>query len=172
LNGLDWKSRWQAVLKQAQVKHVQGRPGRGIERSTLSIEHSAGARSLDAMTNLEKWDLIREIAADVHRAAIIACGHRRIGHLAEILQSAAALCERGEAKADNGRMLNDLMEAFIRLCDTLPVHDVARADACARAAEKRQVAASFLRPGPGLWVPNEFSLKAAAVLDSDDTRRR
>ena len=153
-------------------QHVHGRLGRGIERSALPIEHSIGARSVDALTNLEKWELIREIAADVHRAASIAGAHRRIGHLAELLQSVAARCENDEARADNGRTVSDLMEAFIRVCDTLPVYDPLDAAACARATEKRQVAASFLRPGPGLWVPNEFSLRAAAVLGPEERRRR
>jgi hypothetical protein len=55
------------------------------------------------------------------------------------------------------------MEAFLFVCDTLPVFDVADGLAWARAREKRIVASAFLADGARVWVPLEFSLEANAL---------
>jgi hypothetical protein len=145
-------------------QEVRGQLGGGAELTVPGPDHPVPPRDIDELSDEERWELVKEIAADVHRAARIATGNSRIGHFAELLKSAASACDRNEAREDNGKTFADLMEVFVHVCDTLPVYDTTDALAFARATEKRALAASFLRPGCRLWVPDGFSLKAEDLL--------
>lgn len=151
-------------VEDSASQEVRGQLGAGAELTVPSPEHPILPRSVEELSDEERWRLVEEIAADVHRAARIAAGNDRIGHLAEYLKDASETCNRNEARNDDGKTFADLMEVFVHVCDTLPVYDVTDAAAFARATEKRGLAASFLRPGCRLWVPDGFSLRDEDLL--------
>ncbi len=159
-------------VENSAFQRLLGKLGEGVDRS---IHPPAGApipRSVVDISDPERWELVEEIAVDVHRAKACAKGSPRIGHVVHLLADASAQCNRtGLEGRDLERTLSDLMEAFLLVCDTLPVYVTTDGAAWARAAEKRSLAAFFLRVGGPLWVPDDFSL-VAADLDVRDLQRQ
>jgi len=139
---------------------LDGELGKGIGNTFLPPTNGPALRPLKDLGQMGQWLLAKEIAADVHRAARISQESTRIGHLATELTAASASCELAHQVGHNalGETLAMLMEAFLLVCDTLPVYDVHDAAAWVRAAEKRTLAAEFLKE-PKLWVPRRFSLQ-------------
>ena len=142
--------------------------GKGVKPTLLLLPGTVTPRPLADLTGPEQWELVREMAADVHRATEIASASPRIKHLASDVAQASALCESAHtlSREDLANALRAIMSTFVLLCDTLPVFDRHSVEACTRAAEKRDVAAEYLSRTGRLWVPTRFSLEASAVVQT------
>ena len=151
--------------ENAAQQHLEADLGSGVRRWIVAPANAPSARQLAGINEAETWLLAQEIADDVHRAAAIAEGSSRLGHLTEVLKHASTVCESAhlEPRATLGDALQTLMEAFLLVCDTLPVFDVTDGAAWARAKEKRLLAAAFLLQKIPLWTPSPFSLGANDV---------
>ncbi len=112
-------------------------------------------RAIEALTDVERFALVEEIAADVHRVAANAKGSSRIGHLIDDLNAAVAAIPnvRAEVPTEAGAAANALLQSFLLICDTIPIYDPADAASSATAAEKRSLAAMFLSGRLRLWLP-------------------
>ncbi|UQA56325.1 hypothetical protein [Polyangium aurulentum] len=151
--------------KDSAQQALEGRLGTGVERYIIQPTDSPPPRKLQDLDDAERWALTRQIANDVHRAAAIARGSSKIGHLAGMLERASSACEIAHQMhtSELGEALSNLMEAFLLVCHTLPVFDVADGAAWARATEKRFLASAFMKREIPLWMPNAFSLRANDV---------
>ncbi|MDI3286160.1 hypothetical protein [Polyangium sp. 15x6] len=150
---------------------LEGILGKGIERAILPPMDSPPPRRLESLDAAERWALVQQIADDVHRAASLAEGNPRIGHLAAYLERASAGCERAHQVSPNElrELLGAMMEAFLLTCHTLPMFDVTDGAAWARVTEKRILAAAFMK-GDWLWLPPSFSLRSRDVAAPVPTR--
>jgi hypothetical protein len=144
---------------------VAGTLGKGVKPTRPLLPGAISPRPLTDLSGPDQWELICEIAADLHRATAIAGASPRISHLASDVAQAAALCERAHMLAGDAlaNALRHILSTFVLICDTLPVFDRSSIAACTRAAEKRDVAAEYLSRTGRLWVPTQFSLAASAV---------
>ncbi|WP_146647927.1 hypothetical protein [Labilithrix luteola] len=141
------------------LRDFDGELGHGARRRSGMVGMYKGEpppRSPQELSDGQRFELLMEMASDVRHAAKIAAGHQRIGHLtnelAAGLRGPAALGTEGLREA-----LNALATAFLLVCDTLPVYDVADPQGCSRATEKRALAAAFLGGRVRLWLPEGAS---------------
>lgn len=140
--------------------------GRGVKPKLLLLPGDITPRAPADMNTLEQWDLVCDMAVDIHAAARIASASPRIKHLASEVERAASLCEKAHTLLPGEELRNGLHEiltTFLLICDTLPVFDRNSIEACTRAAEKRDLASEYLRRGGQLCVPLGFSLTADDV---------
>lgn len=151
-------------VEDAAGQHLDGELGTGCDRSILMPEDAPIPRAYSDLGNRDLWDATREIAIDVHRAALIARDHPRIGHLVDTLESASARCDIAASVPFEEllQIITDLMEAFLLVCDTLPVYDVTHGAEWTRATEKRIVAGAMLS-GENVWLPKGFQLDRVAL---------
>lgn len=164
----DWVNRlglhlWASGGVMGSAQHaLHGTLSAGAERPFLPPRGVRPPREIESLGALEQWTLTRQIASDVHRAAVLADYTPRITHLAAALNRASAACESAHRMSDNelGETLDRLMVAFLLVCDTLPVYDPTDGTAWGHAIEKRTLAASFIRKTIGLSLPTGFSLRA------------
>ena len=136
--------------------------GAGTERPTRpDANYPLSPRTPETMSSIERFELLRQIAADVVRAARLAPQSVRIGHLAPELEAAGCAWEglRSGARRGNPQAsLIDLLTGFLLVCDTLPVHDAADGAACVLAHEKRVLAAACLTGKLPVWLPEDASM--------------
>lgn len=140
---------------------LHGEVGKPVHRHELPpVLGGVPARDPSSLNDGEKWTLLREIAADVHRAARVVAGNSRIGHFAETLREATAPSRASGWKTEEELLaaLNLLLEAFLLVCDTLPLYDLTDPTVRTRTTEKRALAGAFLVKGLRLWVPLDGTL--------------
>ena len=142
--------------------------GKGVRPTLLLLPRAVTPRALADLNGLEQWDLVCDMAADIHTAAPIASTSPRIKHLALDVARAAALCETAHTlpPEELPNALREIISTFVLICDTLPVFDRDLVEACTRAAEKRDAAAEYLSRTGRLWIPTGFSLEASAVVQA------
>jgi hypothetical protein len=170
----DWMKRLKLNLwaaggaKDRAQQGLHGELGRGADRPIFQPLDSPPPRQLHTLNEIDRWVLAQQIANDVHHAAAIAEGNHRIGHLASIIHRASVGCETAHERPTNqlGEALSAMMEAFLLVCNTLPVFDVADGAAWARATEKRFLAAAFMKQEIPLLLSKGFSLRAQDVARS------
>jgi hypothetical protein len=140
--------------------------GKGVKSTTPLLPGAISPRPLADLTGPDQWELVCEMAADVHRVAAVVSASPRIKHLASDVAQASGLCERAHTLShqDLADALRVIITTFVLICDTLPVFNRSSVEACTRAAEKRDVAAEYLSRTGRLWVPTSFSLEASIVL--------
>lgn len=139
--------------------------GKGVRPTMPLLPGAVTPRALADMNGFEQWDLLCDMAVDIHAAAPLARTSPRIKHLASEVERASALCEEAHTLApeDLTNALREITSTFVLICDTLPVFDRNSVEACTLAAEKRDLAAEYLSRTGRLFIPTGFSLTAEDV---------
>lgn len=151
-------------VKGSAYQALDGELGSGAQRPLLPPSDSAPApREMAALSDADRWQLLQEIARDIHETRAIVLGNPTVGHLTSEVSTAAAALEIAHLVPENlPGLIGGIMESFLLICDTLPVYDPGDSAAWSRAVEKRKLAADFLKGGK-VWVPDGFSLRNGEV---------
>ncbi|WP_437489415.1 hypothetical protein WME75_10655 [Sorangium sp. So ce1014] len=94
--------------------------------------------------------ILKEIEEQVRKAARLAPGNSRIGHLEAELRAAVEVLNDCASPPS----LQRVAEAFLLACDTLPLYDPTDADECVRVRERRILAAATISSSQylDLWM--------------------
>ncbi|ACL66392.1 hypothetical protein A2cp1_3057 [Anaeromyxobacter dehalogenans 2CP-1] len=150
----EWVERLGLQMRSASAEQAgpqasaEGVLGGFQERSFLPNVFTAVPRILEKLGNDDVAELLREIEADV-REASNKYENQRIKHLQQRLTVALASVDAANATPES---FAELARAFILVCDTLPIYDPADPEQCARAWEKRRVAALVCNQTDLRWI--------------------